>query len=171
MRRLFAVRFHSPRLLPVLFTLSLLLVGCSAATSMPTTLPTATNTPALSNVRPVSTPATRAYLGAIKGAQALLGIVLNGTWMRAYVCDGTPSYLATLAEWFSGQVKDGKVQFSSQDQQAQLTPQFSSQSANATLRLASGRVYPFSIPQVGATAQVGVFEGTALIAGQRYHAG
>jgi len=28
-----------------------------------------------------------------------------------------------------------------------------------------------SLPLVPATAQVGVFEGTALIAGQRYHAG
>ena len=57
------------------------------------------------------------------------------------------------------------MQASSQDQQVQLTAQFTGQRASGTLRLASGRVYSFGIPQVPATAQVGVFEGTALIAG------
>jgi hypothetical protein len=45
------------------------------------------------------------------------------------------------------------------------------QGAGGTLTLASCRAYLFNIPQVPTTAQVGVFEGTALIAGQRYPAG
>ena len=171
MRRLFVFRFHSTRLVPVLLSLGLLLVGCSVATSAPTASPLAASTPQLRDVRPVSTSATRTYLGAVNGTRALLGIVLNGTQVRAYVCDGTPSRLAILAEWFTGQVKGSSVQASSQDQQAQLTAQLTDQSASGTLRLASGRVYSFSIPQVPATGQVGIFEGTALIAGQRYHAG
>src|SRR5215469_2643116 len=91
--------------------------------------------------------------------------------VRAYVCDGTPSRLAQLSEWFAGQMKGDHVQESSQDQQAQLTAQLTDERAAGALRLASGRVYPFSLPQVPATAQVGVFEGTATISGQRYHAG
>jgi hypothetical protein len=63
------------------------------------------------------------------------------------------------------------VQASSLDQQAQLTAQPTVQSSSGTLTLASGRTYAFSILQVPTTAQVGVFEGTVLIAGQRYHAG
>ena len=171
MRRLFVLRFHSTRLVPVLLSLGLLLVGCSGGTSAPTASPLAASTPQLSDVRQVSTSATRTYLGAVNGTSALLGIVLNGTQVRAYVCDGTPSRLAMLAEWLTGQVKGGSVLASSQDQHAQFTAQLTDQRASGTLRLASGRVYPFSLPQVPATAQVGVFEGTALIAGQRYHAG
>ena len=48
MRRLFALHFHSTRLVPVLLTLGLLLVGCSVATSAPTASPIAVSTPALS---------------------------------------------------------------------------------------------------------------------------
>lgn len=70
----------------------------------------------MSDVRCVSTSATRTYLGAVRGTQALLGIVLDGARVRAYVCDGTPSRLATLAEWFVGQVRGGRVQASSQAQ-------------------------------------------------------
>ena len=110
-------------------------------------------------------------MGAVSGRRAILAIVIDGTQVRAYVRDGTPSRLATLAEWFAGQVKGGSVQASSQDQQAQLSAQINSQSASGTLRLTSGHDYSFSIPQVSITAHVGVFEGTALISGQRYHAG
>jgi hypothetical protein len=102
--------------------------------------------------------------------QALIGIVLDGARVRAYVCDGTPNRLATLAEWFAGQVLSGRVEASSQDQ-AHLSAQLGQQSASGTLTEASGRVYAFTIPQVSTTARVGVFEGTALIGGQRYHAG
>lgn len=153
-----------------LVALVVLLVGCSPASSAPAS-PTAVRAPQLRDIRSISTGTTRTYLGAVSGTRALLGIVLDGAQVRAYVCDGTPSRLATLAEWFAGQVKGGKVQASSQDQQVQLTAQFTGQRASGTLRLASGRVYSFGIPQVPATAQVGVFEGTALIAGQRYHGG
>jgi hypothetical protein len=170
MRFLFFWLSRSPRLWPAGLSLVFLLVGCGSTSSAPAS-PTASSTPTLSEVRSVSTGATRTYLGAVSGTQALLGIVLDGTQVRAYICDGTPSRLATLAEWFTGQVSEGLVQASSTDQQAQLTAQFTNQNASGTLRLASGRVYLFSIPQVPTTAQVGVFEGTALIAGQRSHAG
>jgi hypothetical protein len=154
----------------LLALVALLLVGCGTADAIPVSAPVS-STPTLSEVRSVSTPATKTYLGAVGGTEALIGIVLDGAQVRAYVCDGTPSRLARLSEWFDGQVKGGKVQASSPDQQAQLTAQFADQSASGTLTLASGRVYPFTIPRVPAAAQVGIFEGTALIAGQRYHAG
>ena len=57
MRRLFALHFHSTRLVPVLLTLGLLLVGwnwfhrfseSAIATSAPTASPIAVSTPALS---------------------------------------------------------------------------------------------------------------------------
>jgi hypothetical protein len=166
MRRSFAFSSRSLGCMSVLLALGLLLISCSTAPSAPVASPTASSTATLSEVRSVSTGASRTYLGAVKGTQALLGIVLNGAQVRAYVCDGAPSRLAQLSEWFSGQ-----VQASSQDQQAQLTAQFTNQSATGTLKLASGRLYPFSIPRVSTTAQVGIFEGTALIAGQRDHAG
>jgi hypothetical protein len=134
-------------------------------------LPHGDEHPTLSEVRSISTGASRTYLGAVNGTRALLGIVLDGAQVRAYVCDGTPSRLARLAEWFDGPVKSNKVQESSQDQQVQLSALLTEQRASGTLRLASGRVYPFSLPQVPATARVGVFEGTATISGQRYHAG
>lgn len=167
---LFGGLARSSQRFAVLLILGFLLVGCGS-TSPVSISPTGSSTPTLSAVRAVSTDATTTYLGAVNGTQALLGLVLDGSKVRAYVCDGTPSSLATLAEWFAGQVKGSEVQASSQDQQAQFTAQLTRQSASGTLRLASGRVYAFSIPQVSATAQVGVFEGTALIVGKRYHAG
>ena len=170
MRVLFAFLARSSGRSAAGLALLFLLVGCSSTFTAPVS-PTASSTPTLSEVRSVSTGATRTYLGSVDRTGALLGIVLDGVQVRAYVCDGTPSRLAQLAEWFDGQVKGGRVQESLPDQQAQLTAQFTGQRASGTLRLASGRVYPFSISQVPATAQVGVFEGTALIAGQRYHAG
>lgn len=166
MRILFAWLSRSPRR----YAAGLFLVGCGSTRLAPVS-PTATNAPTLSEVRPVSTGASKTYLGAVNGTQTLLGIVQDGAQVRAYVCDGTPSRLATLAEWFAGQVRASQVQESSQDQQAQLTAQLTDQRASGTLRLASGRVYSFSILRVPATARVGVFEGTALIGGQRYQAG
>ncbi len=135
MRVLFAWLSRSPRLGPVLLSLVFLLVGCSSASSAPAA-PKAPSTPQLREVRSVSTGATRTYLGAVSGTRADLGIVLDGAQIRAYVCDGTPNRLATLAEWFAGQVNGGKVQASSQDQQVQLTAQLTGQSASGTLRQA-----------------------------------
>ena len=170
MRVLFAFLARSAGLWPAGLALVYLLVGCGSVSLTPVS-PTASRTLTLSQVRSISTGVTRTYLGAVNGTGALLGIVLDGTQVRAYVCDGTPNRLAQLSEWFNGQVKSGRMQASSLDQQAQLTARLTGQRATGTLRLASGRVYSFSIPPVPVTAQVGVFEGTALIAGQRYHAG
>jgi hypothetical protein len=169
MRVWFAVFSRLPRLFPALLTLVFLLVGCGSVSSALTS-PKATSTLTLSDIRAVSTAATKTYLGAVSGTRSLIGIVLDGTQARAYVCDGTPSRLARLSEWFAGQVRGGRVQANSPDQ-AQLTVQLTSRSASGALTLPTGRIYPFTIPQVPTTTQVGVFEGTTLIAGQRYHAG
>jgi hypothetical protein len=166
MRVLFALLARSSQRYAAGLALLFLLVGCSSTFTAPVS-PTTSSAPQLREVHSVSTDATRMYLGAVNGTQALLGIVLNGAQVRAYVCDGTPSRLAQLSEWFDGQVKDSRVRASRPDQQAQLT----GRRASGTLKLASGRVYSFTIPQVPTTAQVGAFEGTALIVGQRYHAG
>ena len=73
-----------------LVALVVLLVGCSPASSAPAS-PTAVRAPQLRDVRSISTGTTRTYLGAVSGTRALLGIVLDGAQVRAYVCDGTPS--------------------------------------------------------------------------------
>jgi hypothetical protein len=169
MRVWFAVFSRSPRLFPALLASGFLLLGCGSVSSAPTS-PKATSTPHAERYRAVSTTATKTYLGVVSETRALIGIVLDGTQARAYACDGTPSRLATLAEWFAGQVRGSRVQESLLDQ-ARLTVQLTSQSANGTLTRPTGRVYPYTIPRVPTTTQVGVFEGTALIAGQRYHAG
>jgi hypothetical protein len=169
MRFLYTLFSRSPLLLPALLALMFLLVGCGSAFSAPSAS-SMTSPAALSGVRSISTPTTKMYLGEVSGTRALLGIVLDGARVRAYVCDGTPSRLATLVDWFAGQVSGGRVQASSPDH-ARLTAQLTNQSASGILTLAGGRTYTFSVPQVSATTQIGVFEGTDLIGGQRYHAG
>lgn len=170
MRRLFAFCFHTPRLVPVLLSLGLLLAGCGAGFYAHGSPPTVLSTPTLRDLHAVSTAGTRTYLGAVSGTQILLGLVLSGTQVRAYACDGTPSRLATVAEWLTGQVNNGNVEATSQDQ-ARLFARLGPQSASGRLTEASGRVYAFTIPQVPTTARVGVFEGVALLGGKPYHAG
>lgn len=169
MRSLFTWLSRSPRFVPALLALGFLLIGCgSGPTSSPSA--TASSTPTVSDIRVVSTAATKTYLGVVSGTTALIGIVLNGAQARAYVCDGTPSRFATLSEWFAGQVRSGTLAESLQDQ-AHLTAEIRQQSASGTLTLASGRAFTFMIPLVANTHQVGIFEGTDLIHGERYHAG
>jgi hypothetical protein len=53
--------------------------------------------------------AARTYLGAVPGTGALIAIVTQGTSARGYLCDGTPGRAVTLADWFTGQVRDGTL--------------------------------------------------------------
>ena len=75
MRRLFAFHSRLLRLVPALLTLGWLLVGCGAATSAPAASLRPTSTPQLREMRSVTTPATRTYLGTVSRTRALLGIV------------------------------------------------------------------------------------------------
>jgi hypothetical protein len=156
------------RLLPLLLALCVLcslLLGCGSGSTG-----TTTSKPRISTIRSLSTPASITYLGAIPGTQALIGLVVNGTEARAYVCDGTPTRLATLVDWFTGQWQRGTLAATGPDGLA-LQVQGIAQSASGRLTLTSGRVYAFSLPKVAATAEVGVFEATVLIDGKGYHAG
>ena len=158
------------RYFPALLALMVLLAGCSIGFYAHGSPPTVLSTPTLRDLHAVSTSGTRRYLGAVSGTPILLGLVLSGTQVRAYACDGMPIRRATVAEWLTGQVSNGNVEASSQDQ-ARLSAQLGPQSASGTLAEAAGRVYAFTIPLVATTARVGVFEGVALLGGKRYHVG
>jgi hypothetical protein len=152
-----------------LLVLSVLLLGCGTGTTTHGAS-TPTSHPRLSNIRSLSTPGTTTYLGTVPGTQAFIGLVMSGQAVRAYACDGTPTRLATLADWFTGQVQRGTLAATSQDG-VQLQVQVTAQEALGTLTLADGRTLPFTAPVVADTSRAGVYEGTALLNGQSAQAG
>jgi len=157
------------RWLPALLLLCVVLLGCgSGATTAGTVAPL--GIPQLSTIRSLSTPGTTTYLGTVPGTQAFLGIVLTGQEARAYVCDGTPTRLGTLGDWFRGQVHNGTLDATNQGG-VHLHAQITVQEARGTLTLADGHTLPFTAPFVSDISQAGVYEGTALLNGQSYHAG
>jgi hypothetical protein len=157
------------RLLPVLLALCVLLLGCGSGATVPNSS-TPASLPTLTTIRSLSTPGTTTYLGTVPGTQAFIGLVQSGQEVRAYVCDGTPTRLATLDDWFTGQVQNGTLAASSQSG-VHLRVQVTRAEALGTVTLAYGRGLAFTAPFVSDTSQAGVYEGTALLNGQSAHAG
>jgi len=108
---------------------------------------TATGPPAtlvLDDLRPVSDPAAKTYLGTVTGTNAVIGLVLDGAHVRAYVCDGTPGRAVTLADWFTGQLHDGSLDAVSGQHRVDLLAQVGGRIATGTITLADGRVVRFT---------------------------
>src|SRR5688500_13830228 len=81
-----------------------LLAGCRSGTSEETA-PTAT-----------AVADTRTYVGRAAGSEALVGVVVDGKRVLAYVCDGVPGEpvgtTPTLQAWFNGESNGGSVDVS-----------------------------------------------------------
>lgn len=126
---------------------------------------------ALVGLRPVSGPDARTYLGAVTGTGALIGVVVQGTHARAYLCDGAPGRVVTLADWFTGPVQGGMLDAVSGRHRVHLAVKLGERSATGTVTLANGPVFGFTAAVAAGSPPAGVFEGTGRLHGLRYHAG
>jgi hypothetical protein len=141
--------------------------GAGPASPASTPAPTAT----LAVGVPHRVPGGATYLGTITGTGALIGIAVQGTRARAYLCDGTPGRAVTLADWFSGPVRGGTLDAVSSQHRARLSARLGALVATGTITLADGRAYGFSAPLAAPGGPAGLFESTGLLGGLSYHAG
>jgi hypothetical protein len=150
-----------------------LVAGCSAArpAAASASPPGSPGTLVLGGLRPVSGPAARTYLGAVTGTDALIGVVVQGTRARAYLCDGAPGRAVTLADWFTGPVHGGTLDAVSGQHRVHFTVRLGQRTATGTVTLADGRVFGFTAAMAAGSPPAGVFEGTGLLHGLSYHAG
>jgi len=88
-------------------------------------------------------PASHTYVGTVKGTAALVAVVVDGSRVEAYVCDGVPAdpvgTSPTLQAWWNG-TSDGHTIDVSQAA-GRLRLQLTDADMTGTLSLADGRVF------------------------------
>lgn len=93
---------------------------------------------------PASAADTHTYVGRAAGSEALIGIVVDGKRVLAYVCDGVPGEpvgsTPTLQAWFNGESNGASVDVSQPAGRLQL--QLTDSSMSGTVTLSDGRVLP-----------------------------
>lgn len=124
------------------------------------TAPTATARPASPTTPPAAL--TRGSLvGRTSNADAFIGIVVTGTDVMAYVCDGK-----NLAQWFSGTVRGDQLDLTAANG-ARLTAEMrrpagsnNLQAATGTFRDANGQSLTFSSDTTEGLGRAGLYRGT-----------
>jgi hypothetical protein len=110
-----------------------------------------------------SAPATGSFVGEIDGTTALVGLVSDGSRVRAYICDSQ-----TIATWFSGTLRDGQAKLRSRDGRQTLALSVDGNHAQGTLTIA-GEEHTFSADQ--AEGKAGIYRaGGNTPDGQRLQA-
>jgi hypothetical protein len=124
------------------------------------TAPTATARPASPTTAPAAL--TRGNLvGRTSNSDAFIGIVVTGTDVMAYICDGK-----NLAQWFTGTVRGDQVDLTAANG-ARLTAEMRRsagstdlQAATGTFRDASGQSLTFSSDSATGLGRAGLYRGT-----------
>lgn len=84
---------------------------------------------------------THTYVGRVAGSDALIGVVVDGKRVLAYVCDGVPGdpvgTIPTVQAWFNGESNGGSVDVSQPAGRLQL--ELTDSAMTGTLTLAGGR--------------------------------
>jgi hypothetical protein len=85
------------------------------------------------------------FLGYVEDSAALIGLVADGEWVRAYACDST-----NIASWFSGREHDNTLDVRSAGLRLQAT--LTAAGAEGTLTLEDGSAHGFRLqPSPAAT--------------------
>jgi hypothetical protein len=124
------------------------------------TAPTATARPASPTIAPAAL--TRGNLvGRTSNSDAFIGIVVTGTDVMAYVCDGK-----NLAQWFTGTVQGDQLDLTAANG-ARLTAEMRRpagspdlQAATGTFRDANGQALTFSSEAATGLGKAGLYRGT-----------
>src|SRR5438067_3163198 len=118
------------RLAPLLFSLA---AGCSESPS-------------------ATTGVAGEFAGRVAGTDALIAVVSDGSSVRVYACDGTPTRQLTIGEWFKGTMQGSTIDLESLSGVAHVTAQVTSSGVTGTLQLARGSALSFSATPVTAPA-------------------
>lgn len=122
---------------------------------------------------PDTTPAavTRSYVGTATGTSALVAVVVDGSRVLAYACDGVPAEtvgtVPTVQAWWNG-TSDGRT-VDVQQPAGRLRLQLTDTDMTGTLTLADGRGLPVTGTVVSADA--GLYRAEAAGAGSKAVAG
>lgn len=100
-------------------------------------------------------------VGRVDASDALVGIVVTGNDVVAYVCDG-----ASLAQWFTGTLQGNLLDLSAANG-TRLTAEFQRpantgelQAAKGTFRSAEGKSLAFATAATGGLGRAGLYRGT-----------
>lgn len=97
---------------------------------------------------PTSAVNTHTYVGRVAGSEALIGVVVDGKRVLAYVCDGVPGEpvgtTPTVQTWFNGESTGGEVDVSQPAGRLQLQLQLTDGSMSGAVTLADGRMLSVS---------------------------
>ena len=133
------------------------------------TAPTAAPPPPSATVPVAATPAPTALnkgnlVGTLDASDAFIGIVVTGTEVMAYVCDG-----ANLAQWFTGTLQGDRINLTAANG-ASLAAEVRRpagggdlQAANGSFRSAEGRTSNFTSAATGNLGNSGLYRGTGTV--------
>src|SRR5512144_2131285 len=113
------------------------------------------------------TPVTH-YVGAVDGSQAFIGVVISGSDVTAYVCDGTPEAISSMYDWFEGSLENGKFDITSRHLM-HLTGAVGPDGVEGSVRTRDGAAFDYKAPP--ATGSAGVFRSVIWANGTKYVAG
>lgn len=89
---------------------------------------------------------SRSYVGTVQGTAAFVGVVVDGSRVLAYVCDGTPGdpqgTAPSIQAWFNGPSDGDAVDV--RQAAGRLMVQLTGSAMAGTLTLADGRTLPVS---------------------------
>ena len=115
---------------------------------------------------PTATLARGSLVGRLDDSDALIGIVVTGTEVIAYVCDG-----ANLSQWFTGTLQGDRFDLTTSGG-ARLTAEVRRpsgteelQAASGTFRSAEGRALGFSSATTANLGNAGLYRGTDTAGG------
>jgi hypothetical protein len=77
----------------------------------------------------------------------------------------------TLADWFTGQVRDGTLDAVSGQHHVQLAARLGGRAVTGSITLPGGRVFPFTAALAQGGGQAGLYEATGRLRGLTYHSG
>ena len=115
--------------------------------------------------------ATRTYVGTAQGTAALVAVVVDGTGVLAYICDGVPAIpvgtIPSVQAWFNGR-SDGKT-VNVKQPAGQLQLRLTDAEMTGTVTLTDGREVPVAGRVVAGDA--GLYRAEAEGSGSRAVAG
>lgn len=142
----------------------LMAVGIAASVGCSSSEPTGTAARTLSA-------GTHTYVGAVAGTGALMGVVVDGSRVLAYACDGMPAdpvgTTPTVETWFNGTSSGGIVDVKQPNGRLQL--QLTDTTMQGTLTLADGR--DLRVTGGSVTGAAGLYRAEGTVNGARVLAG
>src|SRR3712207_3638914 len=121
---------------------------------------------ALSMTTAAAGAAERQYTGKVRGTDALIGLIENGSSVSAYVCDGDADSVS-LSAWFKGRVRGGRLK--ARTGGVRLAAKRSRKRFRGTVALPGGKRFGFTARRVARRG--GLHELGVTLDGRPYRGG